>query len=260
MYSPRRIKTELKKTYIPMKKILILTLLLCSRELAAQTTYAVLVGISDYKNFDADTGDLGSADKDARKMYAFFNPSKSKNVVMLLNGKATKSAIREAMYGTLLKAGPNDKIIFYFAGHGDVGSFIPYEIGDPASGPLNRTEVLDVFKRSKAGIKVLIADACHSGAMGEPKAVTGKAGEDRVLMMLSARKAESSIERAGGGLFTKVLLQGLAGHADQGKKDGKVTARELFVYTKRELNKLTRNEQSPVFKGKFPDGWVLSVY
>lgn len=242
-----------------MKKILILILLLCSRELVAQTTYAVLVGISDYKN--PGVNDLRWCDRDARQMYTFLNPSKSSNVVLLPNGKATKAAIREAMYKTLLKAGPEDKIIFYFSGHGDTGSFIPYDAGDPTSGPLYRTEVLDVFKRSKAGIKVLIADACRSGSMGVQQAGTRVSTNDKVLLMLSSRESQLSIEDGvKGSLFTYVLLKGLRGEADQGKKDGKVTARELFLYTKKELGTLTKNKQTPVFRGKFPDGWVLSVY
>lgn len=242
-----------------MKKILILTLLLCSRELVAQTTYAVLAGVSDYK--DSHDNDLRWADRSARRMYTFLNPSNSKNVILLQNEKASKSAIREAMYKTLLKAGPKDRIIFYFAGHGSEGSFLPYDFDDPASGPLYRNEVLDVFKRSKAGIKVLIGDACYSGAMSVPSSATQEPAQDKVLMMLSSTKNQASWESAGKGtLFTYVLLKGLKGEADQGKKDRKVTARELYEYTKRELGALTDNQQLPVFQGKFPDGWVLSMY
>lgn len=87
------------------------------------TRWAVIIGISDYINFDDVTGgDLPGAEHDARGMRDVllgkfaFPPD---NIHMLLNQDATRARIEEAMTEWLPeRARPGDNVTVFFAGHG----------------------------------------------------------------------------------------------------------------------------------------------
>jgi hypothetical protein len=96
----------------------------------------VVVGISDYLNFgDEEGGDLPGAERDAMAMrdvlvgrWGF----PEENVLLLLNGEATRAAMEEALTGWLpARVDADDHVVFYFAGH---GSQIWDENGDEADG------------------------------------------------------------------------------------------------------------------------------
>lgn len=86
-------------------------------------SYALIVGISDYKNFGAEIGgDLPGARNDARDWRDVlvaqkgFDPA---NIHMLLDLEATKSAIEKQFTEWLPSVvQPGDMVVFVFAGHG----------------------------------------------------------------------------------------------------------------------------------------------
>lgn len=86
-------------------------------------SYALIVGISDYKNFGAEIGgDLPGARNDARDWRDVlvaqkgFDPA---NIHMLLDLEATKAAIEKEFTGWLPSVvKPGDMVVFVFAGHG----------------------------------------------------------------------------------------------------------------------------------------------
>jgi len=92
-------------------------------ERVAPTHWAVVIGISDYINFDdVQGGDLPGAERDARSMRDVlvtrwgFPPDQ---VRMLLNREATRDAIEAAITDWLASnARPGDQVTIYFAGHG----------------------------------------------------------------------------------------------------------------------------------------------
>jgi len=87
------------------------------------THWALVVGISDYINFDdVEGGDLPGAEHDARRirdvlvMRGGFPES---NVRMLLNQEATRDAIEEGITDWLVgNARPGDNVVIFYAGHG----------------------------------------------------------------------------------------------------------------------------------------------
>ncbi len=92
-------------------------------ERVAGTHWALMIGISDYTNFDdVEGGDLPGAQFDAMGMrdvllqkYDF----PEANVRTLLNGQATRAAIQESITGWLTEnARPGDNVVVFFAGHG----------------------------------------------------------------------------------------------------------------------------------------------
>jgi uncharacterized caspase-like protein len=234
-----------------------------------KTTYAVLVGIADYKATDYRNGDLRYADEDARRFGAFLQSAAggkvpAHNIHLLTNRAATKSAILKALR-LFKKATPQDRVIFYFSGHGLKGGFLPYDVSpsDPAS-VLTHQEVKAGFKASSSATKLCIADACLSGSMTARQAwskpLSATMTSSNVVLMLSSRSTQLSVESgmAQGGIFTFFMLKGLGGSADL-NQDKSVTIRELYTYLSPRIRQNTANHQSPLFYGKFSDDLPLST-
>lgn len=266
------INKEIK--YTDMIKVFFFTFILFilkASSCSAQTTYAVVVGISDYQILDFRTGDLRYADDDAERFTAFLKGSAggnvpSQNIIQLTNKNASQANILTAM-NLFKKAMPQDRIIFYFSGHGLERAFVPYDVskGDYNSF-LTHEKIKSKFKQSKANTKIVIADACQSGSMRSKKRSisSGKTTfksfvGTNVAMILSSRSTQTSAEtsQVSGGIFTFFLIGGLSGYADA-NQDKKVTIRELYRYIAPRTKKSTPNNQAPVFAGKFSDDLVLS--
>ncbi len=180
-------------------------------------------------------------------------------------------------------ATPDDRVLIYFAGHGFVydgkAYLAPYDI-DPnniaASGyPMEALGAV-IGSKIKAKWKVLLTDACHSGAItpeGRPggtpegdRAAVSRSLLDlnRSLFSLTAsRDRERSFESAdwggGHGIFTYYVVKGLEGAADQ-SGDGIVTADELAEYVHRNVREATNANQNPTSERGSFDPQMLLAY
>lgn len=247
-------------------------------------TFAVIVGVSDYLNMQPGQGDLNVPTVDAKRINEFLRSSgggsvPAQNIVLLLNNQATKRNIVSAMNQLYTQAGPEDRVIFFFAGHGDKGFFLPYEYNGNPRAALLHDEVKAMFKRSAAKTKLCIADACHSGSIKNPKlasretptqtkADTGSTNyrqlEDGggVVIMMAAKSNEVSWETSeiGQGVFSFFLVRGLGGQADK-NQDRVVTIEELYFYVRNNVRQYVYNKcrdangrpaiQTPICFGKF---------
>ena len=232
-------------------------------------TYAIVVGISDYKLLSDKTGDLRFADRDARQVVAFLRSKIGGNipgshVQLLTNQHATRSRIKQALE-SFRRAKPGDRVLLYFSGHGLADSFVPYDArpGNPRS-LLTHRDIKTAFRRSSASTKLCIADACLSGSMTQtrqPDPAPADLGVDdgNVAMLLASRATQFAIEsrRLTGGAFTYYLLLGLKGRADR-NADRTVTIRELHQYVSPQVRRATRGRQTPVFYGRFSDNLALA--
>jgi len=232
-------------------------------------TYAVVVGISDYRALSYASGDLRFADRDAGKMVTFLRSKAGGNVAganirLLTNRQATLAEVKQALQ-LFRKAGKNDRVILYFSGHGVPGSFAPYDArpGDQRT-MLSYQAIKTAFHDSPAITKLCIADACMSGGMTQPKtsrpSIESKTNDgSNVAMILASRSTQYAVEdgQLAGGAFTHFLIKGLTG---QGDLDGNriVTIRELHRYVGPQVRKRTRGRQTPMFYGRFSDGLPLS--
>ncbi|ADB38981.1 caspase family protein [Spirosoma linguale] len=254
--------------------LLALSLLLPAQQRAfTGQTYAVVVGISDYKALSYATGDLRFADRDARQFAAFLQ-SKSggsvpaSNIRLLTNRQATQAAIEQQL-AVFQQATEADRIILYFSGHGMPDSFVPYDVepGKP-DGLLTYRDIKTAFYRSGAKTKLCIADACLSGGMTrkltarrEAQQLVTPSQTDRsnVAMLLASRSTQLAVEdsRLAGGAFTYFLLRGLSGKADL-DGNGIVTIKELHQYVSPQLKKRTQGRQTPMFYGRFSDSLPLA--
>lgn len=231
----------------------------CKSSTDEPKTYVVTVGISDYLKIP----DLRLPEKDAEAVKDLF--SNRKAVVKHLVGlNANKAQIKNALNDVCTKAGKQDRIIFYFSGHGYPGGFCPYDMDDKKiETGLQYVDVFAIFKQSKAEFKMIIADACYSGGIRMSSKEQNKESQTKltntnVITFLSSRSNEFSIESPfmPNGIFTTSLVRGLKGGADI-NRDKQITAKELFDFVSKGVKEKSKDKQHPVMWGKFNNEVVI---
>lgn len=223
--------------------------------LLSAKTYVVCVGIANYKIISS----LVLPSKDAKSVSELYR-MKTKNVTLITGSNATKQMIKKNLTDQFAQAKSEDMVVFYFSGHGYPGGICPYDMSktDIKTG-LNYKEIKAIMKKSKAKNKIIIADACFAGGLRDnSKHSDGKDSDNSVILFLSSRSGESSIESPflANGYFTKALIRGLKGGADT-NRDRLVTAKELFTFVSQKVKADTNDKQHPVMWGKFDDGLVM---
>ena len=241
-------------------------------------SYAVIVGISRYAHVPEKL-QLQFAERDAQSIYTtLISPEggrfKAENVRVLTGAKATLAALREQIDQWLPSvAKEDDRVLIYFAGHGFLyqgkAYLAPYDIDlDRISATGYPMDELGTVVGSKinARYKILLTDACHSGAItpDETQALNKSlASLNTSLFSLTAsRDRESSFEspqlNGGHGVFTYYLTEGLGGAADT-DGDGIVTADEIAEYVHTQVREATGAKQNPTFdRGTFDPKMLLS--
>lgn len=249
--------------------------------LAKGSTYALVIGISDYK--DENIKDLKYAHKDA-EIFASYLASEAggsvpkENIKLLLNENATISNIyvaKKEMENSLKK---NDLFYFYFSGHGDVESDL-YKLGfllaydTPHKSYLNnaiRIEDINIMANTLSVLKgvnvILISDACHAGKLTGSDNRRGITLADEQLEAVQKKEIriascepdqksqEDEVWGGGRGVFSYHLINGMKGMADAGDMDGVVTLQELKTFLEdkvaNDVQKIKQKEQLPVVLGK----------
>jgi len=238
-------------------------------------------------NIATNIPSLRYAAEDARSFYKWlisehggYSPERVK---LLLNEKATYKNIREALFSWLKGALKEDLVTIYLACHGSPDSpdsmknlfILPYDcsydsISTTAFPMWDIETALQRFIKSKKVI--IIADACHSGGVGQPFDIARRSGRGiKVAPVSSAIEKLSSIAAGvcvisasadnqlsqegnqwggGHGVFTYYLLKGLQGDADY-NSDRKTTLGELIPYLSQQVRRATKNAQSPTVAGQF---------
>ncbi len=131
---------------------------------------ALVIGINDYE--DEKISDLKTAVKDAEELAAILESRYGFQVELLVNEKATKKNIYQALRNLVKRATPNDSVLLYYAGHGEIdrtfddGWWIPVDAegGDPIT-YLDNIQVQKAIKSLQARHVLLIADSCYAGTL-----------------------------------------------------------------------------------------------
>lgn len=249
-----------------MKKCLFLLIFVLASFVsrAYHNTYAVIIGVADYKDLTASTGDLKYTINDAIKFSEFLmSPNggsvPSSNICLLLDANASRSKVLYEAKRIFAKSSTNDRVIFYFSGHGNKGIFFLYD------GELTYDDLKSIFKTSKSKSKLLFADACFAGNVKtDIKNHTTDIGRDsnqQIAMMLACSDGETSIEskQIKQGVFSYYLINGLAGYADE-NQNGNITIKELFKYVKYKTMKFGEkrdHKQTPVLFGNFDMNLII---
>jgi uncharacterized caspase-like protein len=130
---------------------------------------------------------------------------------------------------------------------------------------LTHSEISAIMTMSRARHKLVIADACHSGALSQAKGVETiyeayRQIDSGFALFLSSRKEEKSWENSKleGGVFSYYLREGLQGPADS-NGDNIVTIQELYDYVKDPVKRYTFGTQTPVLKGNYDPNMPIGI-
>jgi hypothetical protein len=233
-------------------------------ERAYAKTYAVIVGIAKYAHPKMM---LAAADESAQKLSDFLKTTvqvPEENIKLLLNEAATKAGITLAIREIFAEAKPEDRIIFYFAGHCAENVFVPYDYLGEKEALIQHSDIKVTFKNCKAKYKLFFAETCILGTLknrmkGKNEAVADSTTtlkfikafpkDDNITIFMAARPALPS----GGtpqGIFTTNIIKGMSGLANA-NNDRVINLQELFDYTRTQVRMLSNNAQTPLLYGKF---------
>ncbi|MEC9367988.1 MAG: hypothetical protein VX871_04780 [Pseudomonadota bacterium] len=224
------------------------------------TLHVVSIGVDDYTNFPDRS--LRFAGTDAREVHrrliAGAGPLHERVASLLLarNGDALPTAenVRNALK-QLQKAGPDDTVVLFLAGHGvNDGSdylFLPsdaqYKDSSWTKSTVLQWQALQNILQLSQGRRVMLVDTCHSGNAFNARLI--KDAADASIVVLAATDADTLAEERealGHGVFTHAVLQGLKGDADT-VADGEVQAKELGAFVGKTVKRITDGKQEPVF-------------
>lgn len=253
-----------------MKKVFFLSLLaIClATQVMAQKTYVLLTAVSNYSNSaNPDSNDLRGSTNDAKELKKVFDKQKNTTVALLTGKNANKENIVQKIAAILELAKPEDKIIFFFSGHGardkenkEVAAIV-IKNGE-SDDILTYDELYALFSLAKTKNVVVMIDACYSGCAkfayermkdasgGKPLFITSSRGDEKSQDGISLKNDYETF--LGNGFFTKALLKALRGKADA-NHDKQLTVEEVFKYVyndvQRHMQPLTGEEQHPMLIG-----------
>ncbi|MGD9231587.1 MAG: caspase family protein, partial [Desulfobacterales bacterium] len=176
---------------------------------------ALIIGINDYE--DPKIPDLETAVDDARSMSEVLGERYGFQVELLLDRKATKKAIYQALRDLAASAHPDDSILIYYAGHGDLdrtyndGWWIPADAkgGDPIT-YLDNVQVQKSMRSMEARHVLLISDSCYSGTLfGQARSIP-QVIDDKYYLNLYNEKSRWGMTS---GNKTPVADDGTGGHS-----------------------------------------------
>jgi hypothetical protein len=258
--------------------------------------WAVVIGVSEYDSRQIPR--LRYAARDADAMYEFLTKSAGyakDHVLLLTDTSQTRPTLRniKRALGDFLarRAGRDDMVLIYFAGHGapevdvagaesdGLSKYLVPQDGDPDSlytSALPMDEIQRIFGRIQAERILLLLDTCYSGTAGgrsfarQRVRATGlndqflerlTRSRGRVIITASGpNEVAFELDELGHGVFTYYVLEGLQGKADR-NGDGIVTVSELYEYVEDQVDHAARRaggRQRPLMKGEIEGTLPLS--
>jgi serine/threonine protein kinase len=217
--------------------------------LTPRQSWGTLVGVNDYQ--DPAFSSLSVCANDARLICDSLRAASGYRTGCLRlladdqEPTPTKSEILASLQAAAQSAEEEDLLLFYFSGHGvaegNKGYLLPSDAryGVLADTSISVQRVCEIMLQSEARAKVLILDACHSGAqIGKaPLAMTPEFMQrvfdeaEGIVVLASCKQGQVSWEwpQENCSVFTSFLLEGTLGAADQDGK-GFVTMYDLARY------------------------------
>jgi uncharacterized caspase-like protein len=247
-----------------------------SQQTILPNLWILSIGVNHY---DApQLNNLSYAVNDAREIINVFKAQEGKvynrvNNLLIADGAAvapTSDNIKDNL-GYLKRAGQDDVILLFIAGHGmndDGGNFyfMPSDAAFNEDGEIRPSraiphmEIQSVLNAS--GRKLVFIDAYHSeGTMGRKargvsnEQLVNALKDDSTVILTSSRGSQLSQERAelGHGVFTYAIIQGMK-DAEDLFNSKTVTMDELKTYVTRRVPELTDGLQHPTTS--IPAGYV----
>ncbi|MBX3322253.1 MAG: caspase family protein [Phycisphaeraceae bacterium] len=158
----------------------------------------------------------------------------------------TRSTLKQAI-DELFQGSP-DVAMLHFSGHGTYNNLDGYLVtqdNKQYDEGVAMSDVLKLANDSKAGEVVIFLDCCFSGSLGSVPAIDNAKAllREGVSILTASRSDQVSVESAGNGLFTSLVVDALSG----GAMDllGEVTAPNIYNFVETALGAW---DQRPLFK------------
>jgi formylglycine-generating enzyme required for sulfatase activity len=207
---------------------------------------ALLIGMSEYYSLGLDT--LPQAEKNADDLYrVLFDPELGdfpvRNIELLKS--PDKSHMKRKIDWLFNNREKDDLLLFYFAGHGvldekdrlDLTATDTFLKDDGCLEPstaINSTYLLNCINNSKSERKVIILDACYSGAIAQGLTGRGTAGvklkESFGGKGTAILASSNTLERTWDGIYTRYLVEGIETGAADLDRDGWISLEDLHNY------------------------------
>ncbi len=240
--------------------------------------WAVLVGVNQYDDYDA----LRLAVEDVTAVRnQLLKSGYDQRRVHLLTDEATEARALPTRNNllTALRAVANatdedDLLLFYYSGHGDAEDGQSYLVArDGRRAALSDTAVSlrrveEILRSAKARGKIIVIDACRSGADIGSKGFSDEfirrvfEQAEGLAILASCKQGELSWEdrNIGQGVFTSFLLDALTGAADRDGK-GFVTAQDINRHVSdgvREWAAAKGTTQTPTFQSEMAGDIIIA--
>ena len=222
-----------------------------------QNKWALVVGINRY--LDDGITNLRFAVNDAEKLYQLlvdpeyggFDAQQVKILTDRTEVKPIRRDVLVALNSLQKSADIDDTIFIFFSGHGIAEDGQTYFLTRDtdrsliADTAVAKSAFERTMNRTQAKVQVMFFDACHSGATKDKSGAEGMAADlaafidqqsDGRVVLSSCGLNEVAYEddQSGHGVFTRYLLEGLKGNADQ-DADGMVSASEVSAYASQKV-------------------------
>ncbi len=226
-------------------------------------SFAIVIGINNYEKWPG----LEFAVADANAIKNTLQKTGFDDITVIMDQDATQRRILTELFHKLpQKVNHNDRVLFYFAGHGQTedlagggkkGYIIPVdaEADNYASTAVSMEQIRSLSSRIAAKHIFYVMDCCYSGlglnrSAGVWPGISDylrKVSAMRVVQIITAGgQGEQVQEKEGHGLFTSYFLKAIAGEADL-DKDNVVTGTELGAYLRPTVSNASRQAQTPLF-------------
>ena len=227
-------------------------------------SFAIVIGINNYEKWPG----LEFAVADANAVKNTLQKTGFDDITVIMDQDATQRRILTELFHELpQKVDRNDRVLFYFAGHGQTadvtggggkkGYIIPVdaETDSYASTAVSMEQIRSLSSRIAAKHIFYVMDCCYSGlglnrSAGVWPGISDylrKVSAMRVVQIITAGgQGEQVQEKEGHGLFTSYFLAAIEGDADL-NKDNVVTGTELGAYLRPTVSNASRQAQTPLF-------------
>lgn len=226
-----------------------------------ETLYMLVVAVNKYSGANALQLPVKDANDFRRQMTRIANAQGKQRlyerpeVKVLIDEDATQEKIREGLKWLRDNVKERDAGVIFLAGHGMSQNnsyyFVPYRaesIGKTENWVPGR-EIVDTLQ-NLPGRSMFFLDTCHSGALANQAKVAGtvnQVDEERgviVFASATAKELAQETDEWGNGAFTKALIEGLRGEAED-PRDKLIYPTTLKRYVTRRVRDLTDNQQRP---------------
>lgn len=229
--------------------------------------YVLAIGIDRYRdrsvtltNAVRDSVAFASRFSDAATSYF---PRDKIAVTRLADLQATRAGIRTALAALVQTARPQDVVAVFMAGHAVIhdNRFAllthTYDGRLADEHVLAGDELIEASRQIKSLNQIFVLDTCHAGGLNDRLAgyydsrLTLLARNAGIHVLAGATDEQGALDNyQGNGLFTHVLLEGLAAREADSNADGAISVVELGQYTELHVRRIAdtlKVRQSPVF-------------